>query len=206
MRVINMIAIPCAIGLSLFSYPILELMMFEHKSVVTAAPWLSVSAISVIFLGIIASTNAFLNTTGKQRLPIISMLVGAGAKLISNYFLVEQWGMYGAPISTIICYLCAASMNIYFTIKYVGKLPSIKKSILLPFLCGIIAIGGSALIYWGLTTFMMSRIATVICILSSVLVYLLLILKTKIVTEEEIAMLPKGENIIKLLKKVRFLS
>lgn len=206
MRVINMIAIPCAIGLSLFSYPILELMMFEHKSVVTAAPWLSVSAISVIFLGIIASTNAFLNTTGKQRLPIISMLVGAGAKLISNYFLVEQWGMYGAPISTIICYLCAASMNIYFTIKYVGKLPSIKKSILLPFLCGIIAIGGSALIYWGLTTFMMSRIATVICILSSVLVYLLLILKAKIVTEEEIAMLPKGENIIKLLKKVRFLS
>ena len=205
MRVINMIAIPSALGLSIFSYPLLELLMFKDDSVVRAAPWLSVAAISVMFLGIIASTNAFLNTTGKQSLPIISMLIGAGAKMISNYFLVESFGIYGAPISTVICYLCAAVANVFFTVKYVGKLPGIKKSVVMPLLCGIIAIGLSGLMHLGLTTFLYSRIATVICVFSAILGYLFLIVKTKTVTEDEILMLPNGEKLIKILKKLKFM-
>ena len=205
MRVINMIAIPSALGLSIFSYPLLELLMFKDDSVSRAAPWLSIAAISVMFLGIIASTNAFLNTTGKQSLPIISMLIGAGAKLISNYFLVEHMGIYGAPISTVICYLCAAIANIFFTVKYVGGLPGIKKSVALPLLCGFIAIGFSAILYFGMSTFMYSRIATVLCVFFAIFGYLFLIVKTKTVTTEEISMLPNGQKFVKALKKLKFL-
>ncbi len=205
LRVINMIAIPCAIGMSVFSYPLLELLMFKKDSVARAFPWLSIAAVSIIFLGILASTNAFLNTTGKQKLPIISMLVGVLAKLISNYFLVGKIGMYGAPISTVICYLCATITNIYFTVKYVGKLPDVKKSLLKPVLCSAISIGLSALIYLWLSTLLISRIATVLCVLLAVFGYLILIIKTKTVTEEEILMIPKGEKIVKWLKKFKFL-
>ena len=206
MRVINMIAIPSALGLSIFSYPLLELLMFKEDSVSRAAPWLSVAAISVMFLGMIASTNAFLNTTGKQSLPIISMLVGAVAKLISNYYLVEYFGIYGAPISTVICYLSAAIVNVFFTVKYVGKLPGIKKSVVSPFICAFISIGLSGLIYLGLSTFIFSRIATVLCVVLAVLGYVFLIIKTKTVTKDEILMLPSGEKIVKILKKLKFLS
>ena len=205
LRVINMIAIPCAVGMSVFSYPLLELLMFKQDSVSRAAPWLSVASISVIFLGLIASTNTFLNTTGKQRLPIVSMLVGAAAKLISNFLLVGRIGIYGAPVSTVICYLCAAVMNIFFTVKYVGKLPDIKKSLLKPIVCSALSIGLSALIYLLLTTFMLSKIATVLCVLVAIIGYLFLIVKTKTVTEEEFLMLPSGEKIVKYLKKVKFL-
>jgi len=205
MRVINMIAIPSALGLSIFSYPLLELLMFKADSVSRAASWLSIAAISVMFLGIIASTNAFLNTTGKQSLPIISMLIGAGAKLISNYFLVEYLGIYGAPISTVICYLCAAIANIFFTVKYVGGLPGIKKSVAMPLLCGFIAIGLSALLYFGMSAFIYSRIATVFCVFFAIFGYLFLIVKTKTVTTEEILMLPNGQKFVKALKKLKFL-
>ena len=206
LRVINMIAIPCAIGLSIFSHPLLELLMFKEESVSRAAPWLSVAAISVMFLGMIASTNTFLNTTGKQSLPIISMLVGAAAKLISNYFLVEYFGIYGAPISTVICYLCAAIMNIFFTVKYVGKLPGIKKSVIMPLLCSLVSIGSSAFLYFGLSTFMFSRIATIISVLFAIVGYLFLIVKSKTVSTDEILLLPNGEKVIKFLKKIKFLS
>lgn len=206
LRVINMIAIPCAIGMSIFAYPLLELLMFKQDSVERAAPWLSVAAISVIFLGLLAATNTFLNTTGRQRLPIYSMLVGALAKLISNYFLVGYFGIYGAPISTIICYLCASIMNIFFTVKYVGKLPSIKKSVVLPFVCAVASIGLCGLLHFGLSAFIYSRISTVVCVIIAVILYLLLIIKTKAVTEDEIVMLPSGEKIVKCLKKLKFLS
>lgn len=206
MRVINLISIPCALGLGIFSYPILDLLMFKQDSVSRAAPWLSVASISVIFLGLISATNAFLNTAGKQKLPIISMIIGAGAKLLLNYVLIERIGIYGAPISTVACYLLAASFNIFFTIKYVGKLPDIKKVFGLPLVCGILSIGVSALLYLLLATFLPSKIATVICILTSVIGYLFMIIKTKTVTKDEILMLPMGEKAVKLLVKIRFLA
>lgn len=206
LRVINMIAIPSAIGLSVFSYPLLELLMFKQDSVERAAPWLSVAAISVIFLGMLAATNTFLNTAGYQRLPIISMIVGAAAKLISNYFLVGYVGIFGAPISTIICYLCATVMNVFFTVKYVGKLPCVKKSIVLPFLCSVVAVGVGAGVYFGLASIIYSRIATVISVFATVVLYFFLIFKTKTVDEEDVNMLPSGGKLVNFLKKLKFLS
>ena len=206
MRVINLISIPCALGLGLFSKPILDLLMFSQSSVERASSWLSIGAISVIFLGIIAATNAFLNTAGKQRLPIISMVVGAVIKIISNYFLLPVIGIYAAPLSTVLCYLFAASLNVFFTVKYVGKLPNLGKIFGMPILCALISVGGSALIYMLLSRFIPGKISTTICILLAVLSYILLVLRTKTVTREEIEMLPYGKKISNICLKLGFLS
>ena len=206
LRVINLISIPCTLGLSIFAYPILDLFMFKSDSVYRSAPWLSIAAISAIFLGLISATNAFLNTVGKQRLPIISMIVGAGAKLVLNSVLIERIGIYGAPISTVACYLLAAAMNIFFTVKYVGKLPDIKKIFGMPFVCGVLAIGTSAILHFALDMFLPIKLATLICIAVAALGYLFLIVKTNTVTREEILLLPFGEKAVKVLKKVKFLS
>ena len=206
MRVINMIAIPCALGMGIFAYPILDLLMFKQDSVERAAPWLAVAAISVIFLGLISATNAFLNTAGKQVYPIISMLVGAAVKLTSNYFLLAKVGIYGAPISTVLCYLSASVLNIIFTIKHVGKLPNLKKSFGMPLLCGFLSVGSGALIYMAISSIIPCKLATVVCILWAVVCYVFMIIKTKTVYKEEIMMLPGGEKITKILVKAKFLS
>ena len=109
LRVINIISIPCALGLGIFAKPILDLLMFTEASVENACGLLSIGAVSVVFLGIISATNAFLNTMGKQKLPILSMVAGAVVKLVSNYFLIGEFGIYGAPISTVLCYFTATS-------------------------------------------------------------------------------------------------
>lgn len=206
MRVINLISIPCALGLGLFSKPILDLLMFSQSSVERASSWLSIGAISVIFLGIIAATNAFLNTAGRQRLPIISMVVGAVVKIISNYFLLPVIGIYAAPLSTVLCYLFAASLNIFFTVKFVGKLPNLGKIFGMPIFCALISVGGSALIYMVLSRFIPSKIATIICILVAILSYVFLVLRTKTVTREELELLPNGKKISSLCLKLGFLS
>lgn len=202
LRIITLIAVPCAVGLGVFSYPILDLLMFKQDSVARAAPWLSIAAVSVIFLGIIATTNAFLNTAGRQKLPIISMLIGATAKLISNYFLLGKIGILGAPISTVICYLLAASSNIYFTVKYVGKLPNVKKIFGLPILSSILSIGTSAIVYLMLISFLSSKFATILSIIIAIFLYLFTSLKLKSITADDILLLPNNEKIFKIFSKI----
>lgn len=204
LRVINILSIPCALGLGVFSHNLLELLMFTDSSVSRASPWLSLGSVSVIFLGLISATNAFLNTSGKQKYPIISMICGALVKIIANYLLVGHIGIMGAPISTVLCYFTAATMNIYFTVKYVGKLPNVKKMFGMPLLCAIISIGTAAAIYLLAGMILPSRIATIVAIIVSICLYLITILRTKTVTEDEIKLLPHGEKIVDLLKKIHF--
>ena len=204
-RVVIIIAMPCAIGLSVFSKPILNLLMFKADSVERAGSWLSVAAVSVLFLGLISITNSFLNSVGKQKLPIISMIVGALVKLVSNYFLLGEIGIMGAPISTVLCYLAASTLNIAFVIKYVGSLPSINDAVLKPFGCATFAVLCSAITYYFIIAFINIRIATIASIFLASILYLLLIFKFKAITQEELALMPKSNLLIKLLRKIKFL-
>lgn len=206
LKVVILIAMPCAMGLGVFSKPILELLMFSKDSVQRSAPWLSIASVSVLFLGIISVTNAFLNSAGKQKLPIISMLVGAGAKLISNYFLLEKIGMLGAPISTVICYLFASTLNIYFTMKHVGNLPKLSKILILPFIASVLSIGTGALLHIGIAVSLPSNLSTIASIIVAVFLYFILSFKIKAIEKNDILLLPKGEKIANFLVKIRFLK
>ena len=204
MRVIVLIALPCALGMSVFSKQILSL-MFKESSVANASSWLSVSAMAIIFLGIIAITNAYLNSAGHQKLPIISMIIGASVKLLGNYILLPKIGMIGASISTVACYMIAAIFNIFFTLKYVGSLPDIKNTFVKPLLCTIPSIFAAIIVYFAVSLLISSKFIVILAIITAIFVYLVLVLKTKTVSEEEILMLPKGDKICKMLKKSRIL-
>ncbi len=205
-RLIGIIAIPSAIGLSVFSFPILNLLMFRADSAERASLWLSVSALSVIFLGLISVSNAFLNSAGKQRMPIISMLCGALVKLIINYVLINKIGIIGASVGTVMCYLTAAALNIYFVTKYIGKLPNPTTALLMPFICSTICIGASIIIYTITSLYLSIKICTVLAIGTAVIVYAITVIASKTVTTEEIELLPKGKKIIKLMNRMHIVD
>ncbi len=205
MRIIVIIAIPCALGLACFSKPILSMLMFKAESVERAGPWLSIASISVLFLGIISITNSFLNSVGKQKLPIVSMVAGAVVKLVSNYILLGSIGIWGAPISTVLCYITATSLNVAFVIKHVGALPSVGKMLFSPFVCALISISASALLYYVILQNALGKAGTIIAIVLSALGYLVLIFKLRVVSRDELLLLPKGERIVNLLTKAKIL-
>lgn len=205
LKLIVLIALPCAMGLGVFSKPVLDLLMFKEASVERAAPWLSIASASVIFLGLIAITNSFLNSAGHQRLPIISMLCGATVKLASNYILLGKIGILGAPISTVLCYLVASGMNIFFVVKCVGELPSIRKLFLMPFLCSLLSIGSSAVVYYFLSEIIFPKIALIFSIALAIFAYFLISMRTKTITENELLMMPGSKKLIKSLKKLKIL-
>lgn len=111
------IGLPCAMGLSALSDPILCL-LYNDTSAHAAAMLLTLLAPSSLLVCILAITNSVLQGCGKEKMPVISMLAGGGVKLLSGMLLIKLCGISGAPMSTFLCYLTVTVMNLAFTVRY----------------------------------------------------------------------------------------
>ncbi|MBQ7982475.1 MAG: polysaccharide biosynthesis C-terminal domain-containing protein, partial [Clostridia bacterium] len=122
------IALPCSAGMSVLAEPILRL-FYREDLAATGAPLLAVLALAVFFLSVLAMTNAVLQALECARLPLYSMLAGAAVKLLSSWILTGQKeiGIFGTPISTVLCYLTMAVCNLYFVMRVSGvSLPFVR--------------------------------------------------------------------------------
>lgn len=206
LRIGAIIALPCAVGLSVLAEPVLKL-LFSDSSAEMAAPLLSVLAIGILFLALLTLTNAMLQSHKLERVPIISTAAGCGVKLLTSYFLIGMPGveMYGAPIGTCLCYMTALVINLAVMYRKLGYIPSFMKIFLRPLfaavLCGITAAGG----YLLLSSILPGSIATLGSIAVAAGVYGVSIFLLRGITEEDVLMLPKGKTICKVLHKLHLL-
>lgn len=209
LRIASILAIPSALGLSVLSEPIIRLLFRNHSDEVIgrAAPLLQILALSVFFLGMLSVTNAVLQANKCERYPIISMICGAGVKLLSSYCLIGIPGveMYGAPIGTFFCYLTATLLNFIFLAKKVKLIPQIGKVFVRPLLASVIC-ALSAIGFYKLADLVFGNtLSTLIAIAGAVLVYVVAIFLIKAIDQDDIAMLPKGDKLLRVLKKVKLI-
>lgn len=125
------LALPAALGLSVFAEDILALLFRgQPEAVAQATPWLSCLGLSVPAACLITVTGAMLQAAGKAQKPIISMLCGVAVKIVVAYILLgrEGWGMAGAPLSSLCCDGVILLCNLIFIGKYCpDMLPTPKK-------------------------------------------------------------------------------
>jgi stage V sporulation protein B len=200
LKVAAIIALPCALGMSAMSYPILDL-MFPSESAASAAPLLSVLSIAIFFLGMLSMTNSILQANKKQWLPIISMLSGAAVKLISEYILISTYGIIGTPISTLLCYITCSTLNFIFVAKYAKIIPPVKI-----FLKPLVAALGCAVAAKASFTLFgkfigHSSICTILSIMVAGIVYLGLLFAVKTFDRGDFDIIPKGKKIYSVLEK-----
>lgn len=206
LRMVSIIAMPCALGLSALAGPILSLVfrgdgdMAEH-----AGRLLSVLAISVFFVGMLSVTNAVLQANRLEKKPIISMLFGILVKVSSSFFLIGKFGELGAPLSTLLFYITVVAFNFIFVIKNLGIRVNFISTFIRPLCATIICTVTAVLVYrvsfdrFGLT------LSTLIAIALAVLVYVILVFVFKCITKDDISVLPKGEKIGAILTKLKLI-
>ena len=209
LRLCGLITLPASLGLSIFSRPILELVFAgEVNAINIAAPLLSVLGISVFFSSIMTVTNSILQAYGMERKPIISMFAGAAVKTVFSYILIgiPSINIYGAPISTLLCAVTVTLMNLYYIGRVTGELDSATRLFIKPMLASAVSIGAMGVLYYVLSSiFGRSYLLTVGTIALAVVLYGLCAIKMKAVVSEDINLLPMGEKIEKLLRKVKLL-
>ena len=213
-RVSAIVALPCALGMSAMAHPILSLIFRENQITDTmtnidiVAPCLMVLGLSVFFLGMISVTNSVLQAYHFQNHTIISTVLGIIMKIIATYLLtgIPEVGVVGAAIGTALCYFTIMIMNMFFIITKVKLFPGIRKTFLKPFIASVVCIIPCLLIYRCVSGIISPKITVLAAIAVAAVVYAAVLLLIKGVSADDIAMLPKSQKIIKILRKAKLLD
>ncbi len=197
-------SIPAALGLSVFSKPILSLVFRnEALGVSLAAPLLSVLALSVPFAGLISVTNAILHASKKVEYTVISVLAAAIVKCISELILMSMPDVaaYGAPISTLLCDITVVSLNMYFifgrTLKDIR--PRFFEMLAKPLIATAASLLVSVCVYKLLST-VSNTLQILAAIALTAVIYCVLLILLGGVTYDDMRVIPHGEKIAEFLK------
>ncbi|MCI2058807.1 MAG: polysaccharide biosynthesis protein [Oscillibacter sp.] len=209
-RLIALLALPCGVGLSVLSTPILTLLYPAlPEDAAAAGPLLGVLGIACIFICIMILTNAVLQSYGHEAIPIFTVIAGGIVKVVMNYFLVgnPRWNIAGAPVSTLCCYVVVAGLNLFFVWKYSPQKPRylaiFAKPVLASLLMGAAAGGMYSLLGTALRgrtgAYLVNAVSTLGGIAAGVAVYFFLVLALHILRADDVRNMRGGEKLIRML-------
>ena len=207
-RLVALFAIPSALGVAAFARPVLSLLFAgETVAVAAAAPLLSALGASVFLSCMITATNSVLHAYQEVNRPILAMLVGAGLKIVSAYFLIgsPRVALMGAPISTFLCDGAVVLLNLWFC-ERLCRVPDLSSVFRRPLLCAVLSIGGSYAVYLSLVCRIgESSLLTMLALAGAAGSYLLLACLMGVFEEQDLSALPMGDRLCIVLKKLRLL-
>ena len=198
-----LILIPCAIGFIILADPILK-MLYPNAS--DGAHILQIAAVTMVFVGINHTIQGSLFGLGKMYTPALALLIGCVIKIGLNLVLITNpnINIYGAVISSFICQF-VVFMIVYITMKRNIKVKfEPVKHIVKPLLACLIMGAVIFFINYLFNGVIRNSILTIINIMIGAVVYLISVFALKILSKDEILMLPKGEKIYNLLVKLKF--
>ena len=209
-RIIATLAIPAGVGLSVLGGPALMMLYPRQQAdAMAAGPHMRWLGIACIFICIMTLTNAILQTYGKERIPIFTVIAGGITKIVMNYILVgnPDINIHGAPISTLCCYMVIVGLNLFFVWKYSPEKPHYIQLFAKPVLASVL-MGGAAWAVYGFvnralagghSAYGANAIATMVGICAGVVAYAILVIALRILRAEDVRSIPHGEKLVKLL-------
>ena len=197
-----LIVMPCAVGYIGLAEPIYSLLYPNAK---LGYDLLQLSAIALVFTALNQTISGSLQGIGKVFAPATGLFIGCIAKFILNIILIRQpsINIYGAPISSIACQIISFCYGFSVLCRNIRFKITLKKYLLLP-LASALVMGASA---FGINYLLMNLvgiriIAVLVSILFAAFIYFYLVFSFKILSEEEVVMLPAGLKLLKILKKI----
>ena len=199
-----MIAFPAAFGMAALSYGITDLLYgagVEAECIAVSSAMLRYISAAVPALAAVTVTNSFHHALDSANTPVISMLCGAAVKILSNIILVSnpEINIYGAPISTVLCYVTIAILNIAALKRYPFVEVSISKIIIKPMLSGMAVFFAARAAYNMMCRTINGHISTVFAFLVGVFAFLVCCFCTGVFESDGLWAALKGKSIFKFL-------
>lgn len=195
-----LLVLPCSIGMVFFSNQILDL-LFSN----TAGSFLlKISAISVLFISLEQIINAALQGIGKVLIPTIALTIGVITKIILNITLIRipenifpLGGVSGACVATLVCHVVACTIGWKVLRRKIKLNLSFFKYILKPIISSCIMLVSLNYSYFLLKGIITQNIAIILAIIIAGIVYVSSVLMLRILSKDELKMIPILSNFIK---------
>ena len=206
-RFAMLIAIPSAVGLTVLSAPINNL-LFKSGDNTEAIRMLITGSAAVIFLSMSTVTNAILQGINHMNVPVrnafISLILHIGVLyLMLMVFKMEIYSMVFANIAfaVFMCILNAIAIR-----RYLNYRQEIVKTFLLPAVASAFMGAAAFGVYKGVTLIIKSNLlGTIFAVLAAIAVYGVLLIKLRCVDEEELYSMPGGTKVIRLSRKLHLM-
>ncbi len=205
MFISTVIILPCAAGLIALANPILRML---YPTAPEGMYIMMLLSIAMIFIGYNQTMSGSLQGIGKTFIPMIALLIGAVVKVILNIILVQNptINIYGAAVSSIVCQLITFVILFNALRKEVDLKVKFSKNVLKPILISTFMGILVYISYVAMSYFIGNTISTLLSIIIGVLVYVVLIFKTKVIIKEDIEYLVKSKKLMRVLIKLRLIT
>ena len=206
-RVTGLICMPCAVGLFVLAKPITALLGgYRGDNLELATVLMSMLGICVMFNAMVLLSNAIMQASGHENLPVINTFIGGILRLVAVYFLCgnPNINIMGTTIGSLLCYITIMVLNLVTMAKVVPNPPNVMKNLLRPLLAAIVMGVFTYGAWYGLTQVLGEGTSSIILcgipIMVGVAVYAVSAVALKAITRDDCLLLPKGEKIANLLK------
>ena len=201
LRVGALLALPAGVGLSVLSAPIIQ-MLYPETNQEVASHCLFLLGIASIFVCMMLLCNAILQANGRAALPIWFIAISSAVKLLVNFVLVQlpAVGIKGAPMGTLVCFVLVAVLELIAIKRVTPHPPRYLRVFVKPTIAAVLMGAAAWAAYGLLSTHLSNALAVVGAIVIACLVYAVLVLALRIVSREDLSLMPKGDKIAKLLR------
>ncbi|MDO5422834.1 MAG: polysaccharide biosynthesis protein [Eubacteriales bacterium] len=204
-RYTMIITIPCAVGMAALASPIMQLIFGDSKSL--TAGIMQQGALLIVLLALSTLTTGILQGLGEMKKPLYNTTFALIIHMISLYIFLRflKLNIYGVVYANTIFALILCILNAVAIRQCISYHQEIMRTFLIPLaasgVMGVAAYG----VYRLFDLFAGNAISCILGILAGVVVYAVVLIKLKGMSESEIAGLPKGALIVSILKKCRIL-
>lgn len=203
LRLMSLIAAPCAVGLFVLSRPIIQLLGgYSGQLLDMASTILSLLSLTILIYSISNMASAIMQAHGFVFLPVFNTIIGGVLKVLMNYILVgnPNISIVGAPVSTFLCFTVVMALNLFAMHRVLRRAPKVIPNIWRSCLAAIVMGAATYIVYFLLSKLISS---VVVCcgfaIIIAVIVYAILVVVFRAITYDDCTFLPKGEKIAKIL-------
>ena len=206
-RFAMLIAIPSAVGLTVLSAPINNL-LFRGGNNAEAIRMLIIGSAAVIFLSLSTVTNAILQGINHMNVPVRNAFISLILHVIALYILlmVFKMGIYSMVFANILFAVFMCVLNALAIRKYLNYRQEFLKTFLLPAVAAAF-MGAAAFGVYKLVILIVKSnlIGTILAVITAVAVYGILLIKLHCIDEEELYTMPGGTKMIRISKKLRLM-
>ncbi len=203
-RFTMIITIPCAVGMAALAKPILTML---YPSLETGRPLavgiMQAGALLIILYAFSTLTTGILQGLGKLQTPLINNVAALVIHFILLYVMLTAGNLniYAVVWSNICFALIVSVLNAIAIARFLHYRQEWKRTFLIPVIVSIIMGAAAYLIYQLFHLVFGNTISVLFAILAGVATYGIGLISFKGITVEEIAALPKGHLIVRLLRK-----
>lgn len=209
-RFIMVIAFPSAVGLAVLSHPIFSVLFPSTVSTINLADRMMLfGAIAVVFYSLSTLSNGLLQGINQLRIPVINAVIALVAHIILLVLLmlIFQKKIIAVVIANAFFALIMCVLNSMALARHSGYRQEIVRTFVIPAISSAIMGVVTFVVYHFLyQASKMMLIALIVSIVAAVLVYGILLLLLKGLTEEELRRFPKGASIVRLAKKLHLMK